>query len=174
MDPIIRIDEGEDAPVPFSWDTVWRNDAGCGDYAIADETDPEQSRGGLRSADPVGTAISIIIGTALRRPDGIASPDDSDDRRGWFGDSFDIDEAAGEGPLGSLLWVLSRGPIDPPTLKMLVHYAADALQTLVDQGAVDHFEISTDTDNLRGIVFLLVVAFAPTGEAIFSDAFPLQ
>lgn len=179
-DPIIRIEEGADEPTVFGWDSEWTNTdpetgrGGCADWVVADETETERNRGGFKSQDPLHTAIIICLFTDKRRPDSIPSPDGSDDRRGWHGNSYDVDSAAGERELGSLLWTLDRSLIDDQTLRMAVHFSADALQTLVDQGAVDHFEIEAEADRLNGILKLQVNAFDATGDSIFSGAFPLQ
>ncbi|MCI0551952.1 MAG: phage GP46 family protein [Anaerolineae bacterium] len=181
-DPIVRIDEGLDDVIPYSWDTEWRNDVGdgCGDWVIA-ENDPdaegaeiERNRGGLKAQNALGTSILICLFTDRRKPPYIDASDGSTDPRGWWGDAVDIDETLHEGPLGSNLWLLARAPNDYQTLIQAEHYAAEALQTLVNQGAVHHFEIEAypfGHDQIR----LKVKAFDPTGkELIFIDSPPIQ
>ncbi len=174
---IIRTDEGADQDVPFSWDMVWRNDigGGSGDWVIADDEERENNRGGLQARDQLATAITLQLFTKRRRPDYLESPDGGQEPWGWFGDSFDIERTSGEGAIGSFLYLMEREPINYQTQLRIQHYASEALQTLVDQGWAHHFEIETQADHVKGIIFMIVRAFDPeNAEPIFQNTFPLQ
>ena len=77
---------------------VW--DGKAGDFAVAPLTDPVNP-GGLVADPAILSAITILVFTDSEgSPDPLA-PDDLD-CRGWPGDGFDIDVAAGEGLIGSV------------------------------------------------------------------------
>lgn len=182
-----RSAEGKDPPVPASWDSVWvpwdpeTGTGGYADWAMADSNENPRNSGGLKAQNPLATSIMLCLFTDRRRRDGKRRRDDmpandgSLDDRGYHGDSYDVDTAAGERELGSLLWTLERERLTTQDLKLIEHYAADALQTLVDQGAVDHFEITAERDLLEpNRVNMLVKAFDRFGAPLFSGQYPLQ
>lgn len=115
----------------LSPDIVW--DGLMGDFALA-EAGEAGNRGGLCARAQLVTAVTICLMSDVR-----AEPEelrDGDVNRGWPGDSFDLDEEAGERPLGSKLWLLRRRTVDEIEVPRLAElYAAEALQTLIDQGA---------------------------------------
>lgn len=116
----------------LSPDLVW--DGIMGDLALAEPDEPF-NRGGLRARAPIETAVLIALMTDAR-----ADPDElreGDINRGWPGDTFDLDEAAGEKPIGSKLWLLMRSTVDDfETPRRAEAYAIEALQPLIDQGVV--------------------------------------
>ncbi len=180
MGIIDRTAEGLDDPTVGSWDSIWTpwdpetGNGGFADWAVADASEIMRNRGGFKSQDSLGTAILICLFTDRRRPEDVASPDGSTDRRGWHGDSYDVETSEGERELGSLLWTLQRERLTIEDLRLVEHYASDALQTLVDQGVVDHFEIRAEKDSVAGRVSMLINAFSPTGERLYENNFPLQ
>mgnify|MGYP003385647548 CR=1 FL=1 len=96
--------------------------------------DYQQQGAALASGGDLGTAALISLFT-----DRVLSPDDAsvdgtDDPRGWWGD----DPAF---PIGSHLWLLRRAKRTDDTLVQAQGYAAEALQWLIDDGAVASFEI---------------------------------
>jgi phage gp46-like protein len=180
---ITREAEGEDPEAVFSWDTTWTQwdylssvggSGGYGDWLVADAEEVTTNRGGFQSRDQLTTAIIQCLFTDKRKPDELEVNNESDDPRGWHGDSYDVDIDAGERELGSYLWTLQRdGPV-PVDVKRVEHYASEALQTLVDQGAVDHFEITAEVAPIEGRISFLVNAFAKNGASLFAGTFPLQ
>jgi len=174
---IIRIIDGSEEPTPVAWDIVWSLDMdggsyGAGDFAVAD-SDEEGNRGGFRAKEPLGSAILMCLFSDKRRSDDIPSPDGSVDRRGWHGDTFDLRSEEGERELGSLLWTLERATLNYDTERIAEHYAAEALQTLVDQGVVSRFDIAASVDHPRNRLTLEIRAFDPIGSQVFADTFPL-
>lgn len=160
-----------------SWDSVWVGDnstvvGGWADWLTAGQ-DAGTSTGGFRSTSPVETAILIQLFTDRRLPDEFADTED-DGRGGWHGDTFDIDRQSGEGPIGSLLWTLDRASLNNETARRAEHYAAEALQTLIDQRVVGRFDIEAETDSLAGTLVLHVQAFAPdTKQLLYVGALPI-
>lgn len=115
----------------LSPDLVW--DGTMADMVPAEAGEPG-NRGGLRAKQQLVTAVLICLMTDAR-----AEPEElreGDVNRGWPGDSFDVDQAAGERAIGSKLWLLRRRTVDEVEVPRLAEvYAAEALQTLLDQGA---------------------------------------
>lgn len=160
-----------------SWDSIWPADfdaglADCADWAVAGEEET-WNRGGLQAIDPVATAIIICLFTDARRPDGIEGEDDASDRRGWHGDSFDIDAAAGERPIGSLLWTLERASLTYETRRLAEHYAAEALQSLIDQGVLSRVEVSAEIETPAGRLVISIKAYGPDGQRLYANSLPL-
>lgn len=158
-----------------SWDSRWVGDAttpaGHCDWATAGD-DEAGNRGGLAATQPIETAILLCLFTDRRLPDEMADPTDFD-RRGWHGDTFDLDRNAGERPMGSLLWTLDRAALSAGTARLAEHYAAEALQTLIDQRVVRSFDIAAEVDGQNAMLKLEIVAYGPSGEAIYAGGLPV-
>ena len=143
------------------------------DFLVADSDEPAPNAGGLQSRQPVETAVLLALHCNLRQPDEMATGDD--DRSlysyGWIGDSFDVDTAAGEGPLGSLLYTLARDIPDFLTVSRAEQYAAEALQTLVRQGVVSRFgirgQVEPDpSDAASKVLWLTIDVYSPRGDVL--------
>lgn len=158
------------------WDSRFRalppESAGYCDFAIASDGE-ETNRGGFSATSPLETAILHCLFTDRRRPLELESPDGSAHRRGWAGDSFDIEPENGEREMGSLLWTLDRGVLDYDTARRAESYATEALQTLIDQGHVSEFRVEAVADRARAMLVLTVVALAPTGVELFANTYPV-
>lgn len=175
----IRQDEGNDAALPMAWDSVWITNpngsaGGHADWAIADPEVEENNVGGFQALRPVETAIIICLFTDRRRPDWLKGDDDSAERRGWHGDTYDIETEEGEGPLGSLLWTLERAALTQDTQDKARAYAEEALETLILQGVVASFEIETEVDQINNRLSLGVKAYGPDGEQTYASTFILE
>lgn len=185
--PITREIIGSDPPFPVLWDTVWDTDPlsmtfGSADWKIAqgflDDAgqltgDDPLNRGGLQALDPIGTAILLCLFTDRRLPGEADPPDEAGSRRGWHGDTFDVNLQEGERALGSLLWTLERSALSRDTVRLARHYASESLQTLVDQGVVAVFDIAAEAGNQEGRLLLHVKALNAAGQSIFANTFPL-
>lgn len=122
----------EHADPSLAPDLVW--DGIMSDLALA-EIGEIGNRNGLRARAHLETAVLICLMTDARASQDELRTDDIN--RGWPGDSFDIDTAAGEAPIGSKLWLLLRRTVDEVHVpKLAEDYAREALQPLIDQGAV--------------------------------------
>ncbi|MBK0004386.1 phage GP46 family protein [Erwinia sp. S38] len=94
-----------------------------------------EGRGDLISGDDLQTAIIISLFT-----DRVARADDStdsDDRRGWWGDSGE------EMSIGSRLWLLRRQKLTTAVAQKAEDYAREALQWLISDGVVSSVEAAT-------------------------------
>lgn len=94
-----------------------------------------EGRGDLINGDDLQTAIIISLFT-----DRVARADDntdSDDRRGWWGDSGE------EMSIGSRLWLLRRQKLTTAVAQKAEDYAREALQWLISDGVVSSVEAAT-------------------------------
>ena len=180
----IRIREGEgDRDQPFLlWDTVLK-DAGTvdpyWDWELAGLDAPLNS-GGLQATNGLTTAVMIQTFTNRRaRPD-MELPDESGGVGGWWGDSVAPRADRYERELGSHLWVLRRTTLNSDTLARAVEYETEALQPIVDQGAVAEFEVKAFASNVHlpahgnpDVLELYIDAFAQSGSKVYSQRFQI-
>lgn len=103
--------------------------------------------GDLMTDQGMRTAILISLFTDARADDGDPLPQAGAERRGWWGD----------GDIGSKLWLLKRAKITNETLLTAQQYCEEALQWLVDDGAVQSLSITAEAqaDNRLAIAVIL-------------------
>jgi phage gp46-like protein len=101
--------------------TVWIDLAG--DYRVEGP--------GLEEDDGLETAVVLSLFSDRRANRDDALPDNSTERRGWWGDGFA--EVAGD-RFGSRLWLLSREKQTSEVLQRAREYAREALAWLVQDG----------------------------------------
>lgn len=135
--------------------TTWTGTSG--DYAI--------SGGSLASGNDVETAVLLSLMTDRVAELGDVIPDNGD-RRGYWGDTGQ------KYTIGSRLWLLDRakGPRDTP--RRAEDYAREALQWMLDDGAVAKFDISATwvpTSQLN----LQVTAYRTDGTTISNTSIKL-
>ncbi|MGO2354630.1 MAG: phage GP46 family protein [Marinomonas foliarum] len=101
----------------------------------------------------LNNAITISLFTDARASDDDALPDDSNDRRGYWGD-IDLPEGVS---LGSKLWTLDRSKIIPDTLNTMHDIVTDAVQWLIDDEHLLAINVTVerDTDNVNRVNFQL-------------------
>ena len=175
MDGIrIREKEGCEPQPSLDPDSVWVQDelsadGGYADFALA-EADETGNVGGLRARAALHTAIIIQLFTDRRAPAYLV--DDGDDRRGWWGDSVDMDAAFDGREMGSLIWTqVERGTLSDDTAMTVKDMAEEALQVLIDQGAVARFDIRAKAHVAAGTLELEVDAFGSDGAKIYEQRF---
>lgn len=109
--------------------TVWSNASGRGDYMMAGAD--------LAAGADLQTSILMsLFSNRTCRPEDVI-PDGSDDRQGWWGDEGELF------PVGSRLWLLDRSKLTEAVAKKARDYAAEALQWMIDDGAVAEFSFAT-------------------------------
>lgn len=133
-----RLSERIDGGLVVAPSLVWTGSSG--DFALAPAADPVNPAGLLADA-PLLSAIALCLFSDGR---GEADPIDpaAIDLRGWPGDGFDIDRAAGETPLGNPAWTLFRRPVNAETARLAERYMTAALQPLIDQGLLGSVAIT--------------------------------
>ena len=173
-----RATEACEPAVNHLWDSVMINrldaSGGYADWVIADpinKGDPAEQGGGLRARMSLATAILICLFTDKRLPEGMESPAGDSDPRGWWGDSVRLDGDPEGVELGSLLWTLERGTLDADVAKLAKDYAEEALQPLIDQGAVARIEVETVLEQLQGFLGIIVRAFSHAGQLVYDQRF---
>lgn len=123
----------------------------------------------LTSDTSLRTAILLSLFTDRRANDDDSLPDDTDDRRGWWGDSLPPATAATGWQTGSRLWLLSRAKQTDETARRARDYAEEALVWLTDSGAADAVTVETawlpasTTSARSGVLTLKVTVDRPSG-----------
>lgn len=164
---IIPINDG--AEPTLSPDLLW--DGTVGDLGLAEPGEP-QNRGGLRARSALETATLICLMTDARVEPTELRTDDIN--RGWLGDTFDLDTAAGEVPIGSKLWLLTRHTVDDAHVpRMAETYALEALQPLVDQGAVALVTATAEADPARNRLKLDIELTDRNGDVAVANSFQI-
>lgn len=159
-------------PDPFLlWDSIWNETAAAADWALAGNI--PLNAGGLAANAALSTATLLCLFSDAQMPENhpLASYIADGDPRGWWGDGIDVRTDLGEGPLGSLLWILPRLPL-ALALSWAPTLARQALAPLQAQGAVVKIDCSasaTGTDALS----LSVALYGRDGQQVFNRAFDL-
>lgn len=151
-------------------DIVWSGTVG--DFALV-ATEAEGPAGGLAAANPLRTAVLLLLFTDARAGPEHLRHEHAGDRRGWVGDGFDVDEAAGERPLGSTLWLFRRVVLTDLTGMEIEAEAARALQPLIEQRAVASIRCKAAVDKGQGKVALRVGLYGRDGRELYAESFDL-
>lgn len=134
---------------------VWNADAWHGDIAI--------DRGAVVLDDGLRTAILISLFTDARAPADAPLPEESADRRGWWGDDFPVTPAR-SGETGSLLWLLARSKITQATINRAREYATAALQWLLADGIASRVTVEVEAQERQRLA-IRVELERPSGPA---------
>lgn len=146
-------------------DIVW--DGVRGDFALA-AGGTEGPAGGLRAANPLATAVLMLLFTDARAEAYELRFEHRGDRRGWVGDGFDVDVAAGEAPLGSKLWLYRRHELTELTGLEVAAEAERALQPLIAQGAVVRVAATAEIDKVAGRLSLKINLYGRDGREAYA------
>jgi len=134
--------------IAVSWDTANYR----GDWIIV--------RGALGVDSGIESAVLLSLFSDRRASSDFTPNDGTDDRRGWWGDTYEPDL------LGSRLWQLNRAKkTDSTTLLLKARdYCKEALQWLVDAGVVAAVTVSTSWLGTSGqVIGIMVTVVQPTG-----------
>ena len=149
-------------------DIVWSGTVG--DFAVS--TRPQDGPvGGLVAANPLRTAVLILLFTDARADTAQLRFEHRGERRGWPGDGFDLDRTAGEEPLGSTLWIYRRHELTDDTGRAMAAEAERALQPLLAQKAVARIEVGFEVDKARGKVVLPIRLYGRDGRQSYAERF---
>lgn len=159
-----RIADVLDQSISASPSTVWSGSSG--DFAVASPADA-LSPAGLVADAPLLSAIALCFGTDLK---GDADPLDpaSIDLRGWPGDGFDIDTAAGEAPLGNKLWMLFRLPVNEDNARMAERFLTEAFQPLLTQKVLGSVSVQATPNAAQRRVDLVYTLKRTNGTTLYS------
>jgi len=152
----IRDNEADVADVYLLPDLVFNNETGLADLQ------PTTDGRDLLAQDGLATGMIICLFTDKRLPDEMDLPTGQVDRKGWAGDTFDVLTEKGEAELGSLLWTLWPSYLNDDVKVRAIEYCEDALQPLIDQGAVERFEIQAEiSGDQQSALILQIDAYSP-------------
>lgn len=170
MDIRIRDAEGtEDQPF-LLWDTVWDQNnlsAYFADWQLAGPNAPNNAYG-LAANHALNTAVLLSLFSWRRAEEYDVLPSGTDPQ-GWWGDAIDLQDS--ETALGSRLWLLIRAPLNANTANLAQDYAYEALQPLIDQGAVAKWVCTATVDQVQGFLTLAVDGYSQDGQLIYSQKF---
>ena len=142
--------------IAITQDSNGQFDIALGDYDLTSDQ-------GLR------TAVLISLFTDRRADDDDQLPDGSNDRRGYWGDSYpDIDGDE----LGSRLWLLSREKQTTDVLIRAREYCQEALQWLIDDGIASTVEV--DNEWLRQGVMAIYITITRGDGRLYQDVFDYE
>jgi phage gp46-like protein len=173
---LLRENEGCEPDSTVLWDTVWTADQ-VGDWQLAPAAGEPGNCGGLVAHAGLFTAAILCLFTDLRVPVNhpLAWLADGDPR-GWWGDGVDVRTDLGETPMGSLLWLLERAPMQirgVPVEVWAQQLAAAALQPMINQGMVAKITTEATADPALGHLYLQVGMFGANGAQVFNQQFEL-
>jgi phage gp46-like protein len=178
---LIRGSEGC-APDPFLlWDSLHIDVEGGTDFVcdwrLAAPPNNVLNAGGLQSIAALGTAVYLALFTDAFCPsDHPLAYLAGSDNRGYWGDGVDVETDQGEGPLGSLLWLLERAPLvaaGTPIERWAETLAMAALLPLKVQGAVARIVTSAGVNVEFDRVELSVQLYGSDGAVKFDRKFGL-
>jgi phage gp46-like protein len=109
--------------------------------------------GDIVYARDIETAVVLSLFTDARASNDFIPPDGSGDRRGFWGDYYDVS------PTGSLLWTLRRAIISDTTtlLNLAKTYALQSLKWLKVAGIVDQIIVETSWLNREALAISVTV-----------------
>ena len=157
------------------WDTVYINGMMMYDWTMVPEnqipgTSTTPNTGGMLASQVLNTAVRLQLGTWARAKPG-DPVDAGSDPMGWWGSSVDVLTDEGEGELGSRLWLLYRSKLDATVAQKAVFYAQECLQTLIKQGAVSNIVVTSDMEQIQGVLLLTIALYSPDGSLVFKQQY---
>ena len=150
-------------------DILWNGTSG--DFAVS-TTQADGGAGGLVAKNPYETAVLLLLFTDARADLTDLRFEHHGDRRGWVGDAFDVDAAAGEAPLGSFLWLLRRTTLNPRSFAAIKAEVLRALNPLIAQGAAVRIDVDGSTmDQVAGRVALAIDIYGRDRRQVYAGKF---
>ncbi|MCC4298551.1 phage GP46 family protein [Aurantimonas coralicida] len=144
----------------LSPDVVW--DGFLGDFALTAPDDPSNPAS-LKSDQALATAVLVCLMTDVAADP--AELRDGDENKGWPGDAISF--GPGDRPLGSKLWLLRRSALDAEAELRAADYAREALQPLIDQGAMVRWEVTATANRTANQLALDVRGYGRNGVQSF-------
>lgn len=124
--------------------TSWNGETLTADWSVAPPS--------LDTVSNLATAVFLSLFTDRRANDDDPLPDDSRDRRGWYGDAN-----AGEDAMGSRLWLLAREKRLPATMQKAIDYTNEALAWMVRDGVAVRIEVTAEWRGLDGLAIVAAI-----------------
>lgn len=155
--------EGDDEPYrspDLGWDGV------VGDL-IVNGFQHASAPGDFRAEQGLATQVLILLMTDRRVEE--SELRDGEENRGWFGDG--VDRMDGEEPLGSRLWLLRRRSLYDGIETDAQDYALEALQPLIDQGAVARVDAVATIERAENRLDLAISLYGRDGGRVYDRKF---
>lgn len=149
-------------------DIVWNGMVG--DVAISTRSQ-DGGIGGYIAKAPIATAVILLLFSDAPVDLSELDPDDGGDRRGWPGDSFDIDPSKAEGPMGSHLWRFRRRALNGQTATELEDEIQRALSPLLRQQAVARIDVTAEAKPADDTITATVKLYGRDGRTIYAEKF---
>ena len=108
----------------------------------------------LASETGLATAIYISLFTDRRANDDDVLPDNSNDRRGWWGDAFA--EVKGD-KIGSRLWLLKRSKLTADVCRRAEDYAGESLAWLVEDGVAKSVTVTAEVQTAHTLALEVTI-----------------
>ena len=140
------------------------------DFALA-QSQADGGAGGLVARMPLATAVHLLMWTDAAPPPELLRRFGIKDARGWPGDGFDVQAAAGEAPLGSYFWVYRRAELSEQIGLELEAEARRCLKPLVGQAAVAKVTATCAVDLINDRAVLDVGLYARDGATLYAKKF---
>jgi len=125
---------------------------------INDETDPFENAS-TGEQDDLVMLVTMALFSDARASDDATPPDGTENRRGWWADTYEQDDWS----TGSRLWLLDRAPLTQEGVNGAEDYAAQALEFLVTEGIAASVDVSASL-NERSRVDLAIEIKQRDGE----------
>lgn len=129
------------------WDLDW--DAEAGDLVITDALE---------------NSVLISIMTVARAEPSDVLPDNTDRRRGWFGDAY-LENP--EDTTGSRLWILSRSKLTAKILPQVRQLFAECLEWMVQDGVATSVRVQVAIYTSEIVAVLIQITEPETGAEVF-------
>ena len=164
---MVRIIPKDDSAEPYrapdiGWDKV------TGDL-ILNGFDHPAAPGDFRAEQGLATQVLIHLMTDRRVEE--SELRDGEENRGWIGDSYD--RMDGEDELGSRLWLLRRRSLYDGIEIDAQDYTLEALQPLIDQGAVARIDAVATIDRTLNRLDLTVDLYGRDGARVYDGKFEI-
>jgi phage gp46-like protein len=111
----------------------------------------------LATEEGLETAVFLSLFLDRQAEPGDVLPDETGDKRGWWGDSFPV--VPGD-KMGSRLWLLARSKQQPEVALRAEEYAREALTWLLEDRVSDKVDVSARLAG-NGVLALSVVIHRP-------------
>lgn len=99
------------------------------------------------------TAITISLFSDRRADDDDPLPDDTGDKRGWWGDVLNVNGRK----IGSRRWLLRRSKLTNENMGRLEEYDTEALQWMLDDGVASNITVIVTRAGMEAIDELITI-----------------
>ncbi len=126
--------------------------------------DLDPSKFALRDDGGMETAVILSLFTDRTAAADDVLPDNSADRRGWWGD-LPL-EGGTQDQIGSRLWLLDRAKATTKTAARAVRYALEALQWMKDDGVVGSIKITAEYLTREELLLTVILTREIAGQPV--------